>query len=144
VAYCSQDDVQRAAGTQLRLAQICNPTSEIPSIDAVAVAAAIDEATAWMGQWVAGMVTAASPPEACRWMCARETLYLLQWNHGNAGDRDVIAHQERQAQLIRIQAAGAWPGDTPPPPRSTAAGPVCVTSAPDTAEWTKDTLKGWS
>lgn len=144
MGYASLADVQRAAGTELRLAQICQPTADTPAVDADAVADAIAEATAWMAQWVAGTFVADSPPEACRRMCAREALYLLQVNNGNAGDRDLLQHQERERQLIRIQANQAWPGETPPPPRSTAVGPVCVSQAADDEDWSQDALKGFS
>lgn len=108
MAYCTQLDVQLAAGGLDRLIQLSDQTNA-GAVGEDVVAAAIAEASTWMNGYLRRIYAAVPFPDGqvppfVAAMCSKETVFILKQWRQTVTEQDVLLHQEREKELQRADA----------------------------------------
>lgn len=122
MAYCTQTDVQNAAGGAERLRALVDWDGDT-AVDAEPIAQAIADADAWINSYVARKraVPLSPAPDIVRLTSAREAVYLLKQARGMAvTEDDKTNHEERERWLEGVAAGKISLGVDPSPAPSTA------------------------
>jgi phage gp36-like protein len=143
--YAVQADLERAAGGAANLVQLADLDAD-GSIDAVGLAAVINDASRWVDSYLARRydVPLASPSDIIRRVTAEEAVYQLK-KQRRAVDADArTEHEDNERWLEGVRDGAINPGVDPPPAKSTAvAATTGVRDSDDPDQVTRNSLKGF-
>lgn len=123
MAYCTQTDVEFAAGGVTRFKELTDFDGD-GSVDAAVVAALIDEAARWMDSYIAKRhaVPLETVPSTVKVACAREVVYRFKESRDTLSELDQDNHTERVEWLTAIAGGSITLGVDPLPTKSALVG----------------------
>ena len=124
--YCTQLDVQRAAGGREKLEQLTDQ-SDAGTIDATAVTAAVEEAQSMIDGYLqiryAVPVPDVDVPAVLRQLCARMTVYILRYDREALTEAEQTRQDGRMEWLEGVRKGEITLGLDPRLPESTSVSP---------------------
>lgn len=125
MAYCTQTDVEHAAGGATKLLQLADFDAD-GVVDTAVLTAAIDEAEEWINSYCAKRyaVPFDTPPDIIVRECAREAVYRIKDSRLAATQRDHDTHDKREDWLEGISYGRISLGVDPPPTKASTVAPT--------------------
>jgi phage gp36-like protein len=124
VAYCTQSDVERAAGGANKLVELADWDPD-GTVDAAVLTDAIDASEEWINSYAQRRynVPFSVVPDIIKRTCAEETVYRLKIGREADVERDRMRHEEREEWLDRLSRGFVSVGVDPEPAESDAIAP---------------------
>lgn len=144
MAYCTQDDVEVAAGGEERLRQLAdNDRNGVADSDTVS--RAIAAAGAWMDGIIEKRIAVpiATVPQRIKDIAADEAVYIMKRWRDMATEDDREDHAERKVDLEHIAKGMATTGLDPAPPKSSLVVDKYSARSSDRAV-SREKLKGYA
>lgn len=141
--YCTQADVENAAGGADKLIQLSD-LENTGLLDVAVVQKAIDAASQLVDMYVGRrFFTAVSTPTWLTEIVADEAVYRLRSRRNIVHEEHRLAHEERLTVLRDIGAGRAVPGVDPQPPKSSDVITQVVEVDSSVHPVTRDNLGGF-
>lgn len=141
MAYCSQTEVEIAAGGEAKLVELTAQDGGA-AVDAEVLAAAIERADALLDEYLAKqyIVPLETVPDGIKWRSAELAVLFLREARGSLSDDQVKQREAHQAWLDSLAKGTTVAGATPQPTKSTMR--VDGQKKPTLRAVNRDKLKG--
>jgi phage gp36-like protein len=148
--YCSQSDLERAAGGAAKLVQLADLDAD-GTADATVLAEAINDASRWIDGYLARRyeVPLDEPSDVIRRVTADVAVYILKDNRDCLDDRAQVKYDQHRDWLEGVSEGRINPGVDPPPAKSSAVTATTgdrstlTDSDGDATTVTRESLKGF-
>lgn len=144
MTYCTQTDVEAAAGGAVKLKELTD-VAGTGSTNATILAAAISAADEWINSFARHRhaVPFVTVPDMIKTISAEEAVYRLKRRRNMVTSEDKEQHDEHLRWLEQLAKGLVSPGTEPPPPKSAAVA-ARIVGVGDAREITREKLGGYS